>query len=73
VDEGTEGGSQQVNGGSEGAQPSSQSPGPSLPDAQPHLSDNSIQQASTSYSTQEEDSQANIEVRLNTKILRILE
>jgi hypothetical protein len=36
-------------------------------DAQPQLSDNSIQQSSTSYSTQGEDSQANMEVRLNQR------
>jgi len=62
VDEGSEVGSQQAIGGGEGGQPSSQSPGPSSSDAQHHSSDNSTQQATANYSTQEEDSQANIEV-----------
>jgi hypothetical protein len=63
VDEGTEG--QQASGGGEGGHSSSQSPGPSLSDAHPHSSDSSTQQALSSYSTQGEDCQANIEVRLD--------
>jgi hypothetical protein len=70
VDEGTEG--QQASGGGEAGQSSSQSPGPSLSDAQPHSSDSSTQQALSVYSTQGEDSQANIEVRLDRQTKRSL-